>query len=333
MHGRKNSCRFVALFTAILLFLCSLSGCGQVAQEVPSDSISTVNGEEGVTFQDARGNTVTLKSWDRVISLYGSFAEMWTLAGGELIGVTEDAVEERQMTLGEHVEIIGSVKSPNLEAVLALEPDFVILSADIATQVDLESALKEAKVPFAYFRVDTFEDYRSLLERFCTLTGRSDLYEEYGGKVQAKIEAIKALAAEEEHPTGLLIRAFSTGAKAKGTDHQAGVMLEDLGVDNIVSRHESLLEDLSIEEIIEEDPDYIFITTMGSEDAALEALENGIMANPAWSGLTAVQEGHWYVLPKELFHYKPNARWGESYAYLAKLLYPQLTEEVDEIMA
>jgi len=28
------------------------------------------------------------------------------------------------------------------------------------------------------------------------------------------------------------------------------------------------------------------------------------------------------VLNKELFHYKPNARWGESYEILANILYP-----------
>lgn len=27
------------------------------------------------------------------------------------------------------------------------------------------------------------------------------------------------------------------------------------------------------------------------------------------------------VLPKDLFHYKPNARWGESYQMLAELMY------------
>ena len=72
---------------------------------------------------------------------------------------------------------------------------------------------------------------------------------------------------------------------------------------------------------------------MGEEQAALAALENGIMANPAWAGLTAVQQDKCYVLPKDLFHYKPNARWAESYAYMAKILYPDLTEEIDEIMA
>ena len=34
------------------------------------------------------------------------------------------------------------------------------------------------------------------------------------------------------------------------------------------------------------------------------------------------------LLPRELFHYKPNARWGESYAYLAKILYPDLASQL-----
>ena len=65
---------------------------------------------------------------------------------------------------------------------------------------------------------------------------------------------------------------------------------------------------------------------MGDEKKALEALENGIMANPAWSGLAAVKEERVEVLPKELFHYKPNARWADAYAYLAQLLYPGTAE-------
>ena len=68
---------------------------------------------------------------------------------------------------------------------------------------------------------------------------------------------------------------------------------------------------------------------MGSdEEAALGYLEEHFESNPAWAGLSAVQNGRYEVLPKELFHYKPNARWGESYAYLAKILYPDLAGEL-----
>ena len=57
-------------------------------------------------------------------------------------------------------------------------------------------------------------------------------------------------------------------------------------------------------------------------------MEETFGSNPAWAGLSAVQNGRYVLLPRELFHYKPNARWGESYAYLAKILYPDLASQL-----
>ena len=153
---------------------------------------------------------------------------------------------------------------------------------------------------------------------------------ENGTDVKTRIDRVRAAVREQEPPTALLLRAFSSGAKAKGADNLAGAILQDLGAENLVEQHESLLEDLSLEEIIAADPDYIFVTVMGSdEDAALENLEATVGANPAWAELDAVINGRYILLPKELFHYKPNARWGESYVCLAKMLYPEIASEIE----
>ena len=306
------------LLAALLLAACA----------APAQSVAVP--DSAVEFVDAQGAQVALQSWDRVVSLYGSFAELWLLAGGTLVGATTDAVEERGLSLGENVALVGNVKTPSLEEVLALRPDFVILSADIEGHVALDESLTAAGVPHAYFRVDNFEDYCSVLRQFCQMTGRDDLFEEYGAAQQQRVERIKAAAAQVQDaaPTVLLIRAYSTGAKAKGTDIFAGAMLAELGADNIVTRYDSLLEDLSMETIIAADPDMILMVPMGAnEDAAAAYMAEHFEANPAWAGLTAVQNGCYAILPKELFHYKPNARWADSYAYLAKILYPQLTDE------
>jgi iron complex transport system substrate-binding protein len=81
-----------------------------------------------------------------------------------------------------------------------------------------------------------------------------------------------------------------------------------------------------MEVIIQEDPDFIFVITMGDSEKALQNLKEGIETNPAWKDLSAVKNNRYIVLPKELFHYKPNARWGESYEYVAKILYPDKFE-------
>ena len=99
-------------------------------------------------------------------------------------------------------------------------------------------------------------------------------------------------------------------------------MLVDLGADNLASRHPSLLEELTLEHIVAENPDRIFVTIMGQDEAAaLGALQATLGKNPAWQALDAVRNDRVYVLPKDLFHYKPNHRWGESYAFLYQTLY------------
>lgn len=258
---------------------------------------------------------------ERVVSLYGSFSEAWLQAGGTLVGVTDDAVHERGLELPD-VQIIGTNKAPNLELVIALEPDWVILSADIAAQVPAMQVLEGAGIACTAFQVDTWRDYAAMMDVFTQKTGRRDLYEQIIPPMKQAILEIIEHAKAQESPKVLLLRAYSSGAKAKGADNLAGVMLSDLGCVNVVDLHPSLLEDLSLEAIVTEDPEWIFVSVMGGdEEAALKALHESLGQNPAWQALTAVQEGRVHVLPRELFHYKPNARWAESYRYLYEVLF------------
>lgn len=207
-----------------------------------------------------------------------------------------------------------------METILALEPDFVILSADIASHPDAAAMLQEVGIPCGLFHEEYFQDYLALLRQFTSLTSRSDLYEVNGQQVQEEIQAILADSPSLEGKTVLLVRAFSSGFKAKNAENLAGTMLKDFGLENILDKYDSILEDISMEEIIRTDPDYIFVTVMGSDvEGAIAHLESRLCTDPAWASLTAVEEGNYHVLPKDLFHYKPNARWAEAYNYLSRL--------------
>jgi len=258
---------------------------------------------------------------ERVVSLYGSFSEAWLQAGGTLVGVTDDAVNERGLNLPD-AQLIGTNKAPNLELVMALEPDWVILSADIAAQASAMQVLQGAGIECTAYRVDTWQDYAAMMDEFTQKTGRRDLYDQIIPPMEREISRIIEAAKAKESPKVLLLRAYSGGAKAKGADNLAGVMLSDLGCVNVADLHPSLLEELSLEAIVTEDPDWILVSVMGGdEEAALHALNEGLGQNPAFQSLTAVQEGRMKVLPRDLFHYKPNARWAESYGYLYEMLF------------
>ncbi len=292
-----------------------------------SGSPSSVPMQRGA-FTDSLGTDFPdMPENPRVVALYGSYAETWLLAGGGLCGVTKDALEERELGLPEDTALVGTVKEPNAEAIIALEPELVLLNPDIAGQMAIKDVLESAGLACACFRVDSFDDYDSMMFELTGLTGRDDLYEKNVVRVREQIYEAKTTAAlSSSLPDVLLMRAFSTGIKAKTDDELAGAILKDLHAHNIADDHPSMLEDLSLEEVIEADPDFIFVTTMGDEGKALAYLDSLIAGNPAWAGLTAVQEGRYIVLPKDLFHYKPNNRWGESYAYLGEALYPALFE-------
>ena len=120
----------------------------------------------------------------------------------------------------------------------------------------------------------------------------------------------------------LFIRTAASGIHVKGSEGTVlGLMLRDLGCVNVADGSD-LLENLSIEKIIEEDPDRIFIVMQGSDqEGARKTLEETLTSNPAWSGLTAVKEGRVHYMDKSLYHLKPNNRWGTAYAELEQLLY------------
>ena len=302
----------------ICLFLLAflLCGCG-----APGEGSG-----EGYTFVDDLGRTVTVASCHRVAPLLGSFAHVWHLSGGEVLASADDAWEDFDIPLPENAVNLGMTKELSLEKLLEVEPDFVIASVNTAQQLGWKETLEAAGIPVAYFDVSDFEDYLRLLKICTDLTGRADLYEQNGTKVQGQIDAVLAAAAArvEEHgvPTVLSLRASATYIRAKNSrGNVMGQMLKALGCINIADSEDSLLENLSLEYILQEDPDYIFFVQSGDDAEGTESyLQQFFRENPGWQQLTAVKEGRVYVMDKKLFNLKPNDRWGEAYEMLEAIL-------------
>ena len=156
--------RIVPLLLTLALLL---TGCtapaGKGGSSVPSQGESSLasqeesssTGEESASdtdtaigITDSNGTQITLHTaTPRVVAAYGSFAEAWLLAGGELCGVTQDALEERDLGLSQDVAVVGTVKEPNAEEIIALDPDLVILASDIAAQANIRTCWKTPALP------------------------------------------------------------------------------------------------------------------------------------------------------------------------------------------
>ena len=320
----KRNLIFMFLLTFVFVFVCSLTGCSdnQKAQQTTSD-------ENGYTFIDAIGQEITVNNPQRVVSLMGSFSEIWVLAGGAdtLVGTSHDTVDNRDLGLPDDIAIVGTYQNPNIEEILALNPDLVLLSSETTrtdSHVALKDALNGAGITAAYFSVTHFEDYLNMLKICSDITGNPEAYQTNGVAVQERISKIIADNKLETAPSVLLMVTYSGGIRAQSSDTMTGRMLSDLGCSNILDDYPSMLQDFSVEKIIEVDPDYIFVLPMGNDDAlAQKNLKENVESNPAWNSLTAVVNDRYILLPKDKFLYKPNALWDESYAYLAALLTEQ----------
>ena len=282
--------------------------------------------QSAVIFTDALGREVSVpKEPERVAALIGSFADVWMLAGGSVCATAEDAWDDFGLALPDAVNI-GGAHSPNLELIFSVNPDFVIASASTSSNVEMKETLEAAGIAVAYFDVDNFSDYLAMLDICTDITERKDLYECNGLAIQSQIEDIKQAIEEralpEEQRTVLLLRAHSSSVKAKGSKGTIlGEMLADLGCINIADSDTSLLETLSVESIIRQEPYRIFVVTMGDDtEKAIDNLNQMMNENPAWRTLDAVAEGRLHLMERKLFNIKPNADWAESYEKLSEIL-------------
>ncbi len=308
----KKSIIIAVVIVVLLIFI-----SGAVETNKPDSS------GEYFTFTDSEGEIVELSHKpQKTAVLFSSLAECWIEAGGEVYVTVGESVERGLVK--EETELVdkGAGKTVDTEKLISLEPDFVICSADIASHRDVASALKKAKIPVAMLRMDTFEDYLTILRTLTKITGKTENYEQFGENAKSEIEQIISGGKRENNPKILFVRSgssYSSAKAKKADDNFAAKILEDFGCVNIADKAEVLLDNLSTEVILKENPQYIFVSVMGDYDNS-KAYMQELLAKKEYASLDAVKNGRVYFLPKELFQYKPCGRWAESYRYISSIL-------------
>lgn len=342
------------VFIIVSILLLSIAACTG-KQEYPEGVVSNLPSEKATnaassspvpigdeevmypyTFTDSTGREVTInKKPEKVAILFSSYADIWMTAGGTTQITVGESIE-RGFADNSAVLVDGGAghTTIDLETLVAAKPDIVIATADFECQADAVAFCSGVGIPSAAFRVECFNDYLSVLKIFCSLTGKIERYNTFGEQVKARIEGIKLKVLEhmktnERELNVLFVRSGSSAKSTKAktaADNFVCAMLDELGTRNIADTASSLTGELSMEVILENNPDFLFITTMGDENASKDYM-NSLLKSDGWKELTCVNTGNYVYLPKELFHFKPNARWAEAYEYLAKLLYPELDFE------
>lgn len=320
--------RTFSIFICLILII-SLTSC------VPKKTDGAVgkrnciiqDGAEKVVFIDALGKEQTVhKNPKRVVCLYHSYLELWDLAGGEVIGRVDSGrpIPEKAQS----AQVVGGNGPPNVERILSLKPDLIILSPTMNGQTDIIKVLEENNIEYIGLKYENFDEYLDALYLFTRLTGKDELYEKYGIAIEKEINEIKARVPKEKKPKVLLLFATARGVKANLPTSTVGSMFEDLGAYNIAydpNMSDAQMQIFSMEKVLQEDPDFIFVQTMGSNVVGIrEKIKKDVESNPAWASLKAVKNDKYIFLDKELYLYKANECYKEAYEGLAEILYPEV---------
>ncbi len=313
---RRSIWNYGRVICAALILACAVPGCGKETSRT---------GEEAYTFTDDLSREVTVFSTERVAVLLGSYADMWILAGGQVCAAPEDAFDDFDLPLAEDTVNLGETKRLSLELLLSADPDFVIASTNTSQHLEWQQSLEGAGIPTAYFDVSDFEDYLRVLKICTGITGREERYTQYGTLIQEQIDEILDRRKDDTPGSVLYMRASATSIRAKGNkDNVLGEMLERFGCVNIADTEDSLLENLSVESILLQNPDIILIVQSGDDiEGTRQNVDAMFRENPLWGELDAVKNGQVHILDKHLYNLKPNARWAEAYEKLEEILYAE----------
>lgn len=287
--------------------------------------------ETTITYLNAFGTETTItKNPKKVVVLYNSLLGLWYYMGGESIAKVKGTsnVPEEALDLLD----LGSSASVSLEAIIALEPDLVIMASNVSATVEMAPSLAEMGVETLIIDAKTksYERFEENSYLFAKINGTEAMYEEKTAPIVSAInEMIQVATSNYDSVRVAPIFATSKSLSLETDIAQVGEMVSLLGGENIFSAEDIKVEgdtriSFSIEAIVTQNPEVILISTMSDPEASRATLEKMIEENPVWQEVDAVKNDRVYYLDKELSVYKPNQRYAEAFEMIGTALYPDL---------
>ncbi|MCT1696220.1 siderophore ABC transporter substrate-binding protein [Corynebacterium sanguinis] len=300
-----------ALVAAVSLTVVSCSA----AQEQASDATDTTaaQAENTVTVEDNYGVKEVPSPAQRVVALDNRSFELLDTWGIEPVAAARALVPVTIPGIGDNDNIvdIGNHREPNLEAIVAAEPDVIVSGQRFQTHdADIEKLVPDAVlVDFEPrdgepFDAELIRHTESLGEIFGKQEEAAQLVDDF----QNALERAKAAYNPEQTVMAVNISGGEIGYVAPGVGRTWGPLFDLIGmkpaleVQNATDDHQG--DDISVEAIASANPDWMLIldrdagtrTDEGSP-AALSVIED----SAPLQNVTAVKEGQLYIAPADTY--------------------------------
>ena len=310
MRSHKNKLRtMAALIIVLALLTAAFAGCsGNGTTETTAPTISSVPVETTTiaeTTKEAVENTATesstialtdMKGRDfeldgpatRIVALTAADCEiLYAVGAGEtLVGRGEYCNYPEEVL---DIPAVQSGSETNIEQIIALEPDVIIMGTMDQSLEQIE-ALEQAG--FLVVVTDA-QDVNGIYESISLIggvTGHDSEAVELNENIKTELAAISEKASEkagsEKKSVYFEVSPLEWGLWAAGSGTFMNELAELIGLENSFSDVDQWGE-ISQEQVIERDPDYIVTIAMYFGEGPKP--EEEIMSRPGWSDLTAVK--------------------------------------------
>ena len=311
--GKKTIVLIISIMLAAVL-----AGCGARKQaEAPA-------GDVFAEITDVNGRTVKLKKKpERIIVTSASFLEPLHEVGGDVV-----ARPDSKTNMPEYAKdkpSIGRTYNVDMEKLISYTPDLVIINK--ATNEKLIQPLEAAGIPVIVAKLKSYEDVKNGLRQFAVITGHPEKAEAFIADMDKRIEEIKNRLPKKELRV-LILHSTSQGVSVQLDSSIAGSVANLLGFKNVASGMKAMEDKpdaapYSIETAVEQNPDVIFVTSMGKVDEIKASMEKTMETNPAWQSIPAVRDKKVYYLSQEHFLLSPCIHYPEAVEEMARLIYPE----------
>ena len=298
---------------ALVMIVLALAGCGKTTS---SSSATT----KELTFN---GQTYTVpKDPQKIAVLSNSVLSMLYAVDGKAISrvSTTDPLPPEI----EALPVLGQTANINMEQLLGLNPDLVLGLEN--QHKKYESQLQSSKIPNVLINYDGIKDNVPLIKFLGALTNHEDKATTLANTYESNVNKVKDSVKAQQPARVAVLRATGKGVTAETDTAITASMVKDLGMTNVVSSHlDKTTTDktvpYSLETLAADDPDIIFVVTMGKEEEITKAMKKAMTDNPAWANLKAVQNNRVIYLPSKLFLLNPGLQTPEAMARLVKEAY------------
>lgn len=294
MRDRKKMA--VLLLASGFLGLCGCASSGKYAPEkMDTDGISIVSTSTAICeILDAFG-------YDSVIGV------------PETSGNLPERYEDKTS--------VGSPMNPDLEIIKSLNPDLVLSPQTLESS--LEESYRKAGITSAFLDLSSVEGMYTAITSLGEYLGCETAAEKLNEEYHSYMKAYKNKVTKTQDI--LLLMAFPDGFYLVATENSyVGNLVKLAGGNNVYGADyqgdENGFVSINPEDIVQKDPDRIFVFAHYAQEDAFEYMKQEFETNASWRYLEAVQEEKITYLPSEYFGMSATLSWMESLEYLEPVM-------------